>query len=136
MISTCDCQVFSDVAAAYVDKKLGKDEMAAVNEHLVECAACRDTLRCFREVHGVLSLSQLQDGNAESCRQDACTISMKHLLSIEKLAKADIEKILAASAPMTPAHTASASDKAVATSDIHSELNIGRQRSPLVAKIA
>src|ERR1041385_1714359 len=64
MVITCDCQKFSECASAYVEKTLPGDEARAIEEHLHECESCRETLRCFREVLGMLSYAQAEENGS------------------------------------------------------------------------
>ena len=61
MVITCDCQKCSECASAYVEKTLPRDEQRAIEDHLHDCESCRETLRCFREVHGMLSYAQAEE---------------------------------------------------------------------------
>ena len=70
MVITCVCQKFSECASAYVERTLAKDEARAIDDHLHDCESCRETLRCFREVHGMLSFAQLESKAAVGAGSD------------------------------------------------------------------
>ncbi len=60
MIKTFDCEDIVERTEPYLERKLSRHEVEAVEAHLRECSSCRDTARCFRAVHGLLEYVQLE----------------------------------------------------------------------------
>jgi hypothetical protein len=54
VIAACDCKLLAEQAEEYLEGKLANGDAEAIREHLRECQACRETLSCLREIHGMV----------------------------------------------------------------------------------
>ena len=55
MTTLCDCESVAERAAEYVERRLTKVEMAAIDAHLDQCQACCETMHYSRAVHGLIA---------------------------------------------------------------------------------
>jgi hypothetical protein len=65
MTTTVDCQHVAECLEAYLDKSLSRQQMAQIDTHLLDCEACRESVRCSRAVHGLLEYVQMDPRDAQ-----------------------------------------------------------------------
>src|ERR1043165_1812217 len=63
-LSIDTCEAVAENAEAYLEGTLADAESTQIESHLTGCAACRERIQSYREVHNLMEYSQIDDSTA------------------------------------------------------------------------